>query len=175
MASQWITNLTRSRPPCASLNLHNHGLQVHLQTCTITASNCIFKLVRSRPRSVFPNSLDHGLQVHSYTCSITASKCVSKLALTQPPRVSLTLHDIVLQVRPITASGCILKLARFQPPRVSPTLLDYGLGVHCYVHWITVWWNCGARRQSANHHYSAAPGIVSEGNLWEWAVSTHGA
>jgi len=60
----WVT---RSRPPNASPNVLNLGLQLHLQTRSITASKCISEFH------------DLGLQVHLQTPSITASKCISEL------------------------------------------------------------------------------------------------
>jgi len=39
----WISILARSQSPSESLNSHDYGLQVHLQTCSITASKYIFK------------------------------------------------------------------------------------------------------------------------------------
>ena len=81
----------------------DHGVQVHLQTRSITASMCIS-----------PISLSHGVQAHLQTRSITASK----FALSWPP-------SAYLQTRSITAS----KFARSQPSSVSPNPLDYGLQV----------------------------------------------
>jgi len=83
------------RPPLSSASmLLDHGLQVHLQTrsitaskftlswppsaflqsCSITASMCTSKLVQSRPASASPNLHDHGHQVYVLSRSITASK-----------------------------------------------------------------------------------------------------
>jgi len=117
MACKCISKLARSRPPNASRNSLDRGLQVHLQTRSIAASKCIseFNLIsaskcisdftRSRPPSASPNSLDHGLPVHLQTRSITASKCISILA-------------------PVS------NLARLPPPSASPNSLDHGLGVY---------------------------------------------
>jgi len=104
MASKCISKLPRCRPPSASPNSLDRGLQCR----SITASNCISKLARSRPPSASPNSLDRGLQVYLQSRSITASK-------------------VHLQCRSITASKCISKLARSRPPSASPKSLDYGL------------------------------------------------
>jgi len=93
-ASKYSSSLARSWPPSASPNSFDHslqvrtlmsskyispnsledGLQVHLQTCSITASKGIFTLAQLRPLSVSPISLNYGLQV----CTITASECISK-------------------------------------------------------------------------------------------------
>jgi hypothetical protein len=43
MASKYISNLPRSRPPSVSPSSLDYGLQVHLQTCSITACKEIFK------------------------------------------------------------------------------------------------------------------------------------
>jgi len=48
MACRCIFNLARSRPPSTSPNLLDHGLQVHLQTRSITASECISELTPSQ-------------------------------------------------------------------------------------------------------------------------------
>jgi len=99
-----VRTITASK--CVSYSL-DHGLQVYLQTCSITsskfawsppptasptcsvtASKCIFKLARLWP----PNSQDHGLQVHLQTGSITGSKCISKrarLSFSGAPRIAL--------------------------------------------------------------------------------------
>jgi len=50
---------------------NKHGLQVHLQTRSISASKGISKRARSRPPSVFPISFDHGLHVHINVRRIT--------------------------------------------------------------------------------------------------------
>jgi len=112
-ASKYSSSLPQSRPPSVSPNSLNQGLQVHLQTRSITASRCIsslaplrsasshghglqvhiFKLARLRPPSVSPNSLDHCLQVHLQTHSITASKCISNVARLRPRSLSLSALD----------------------------------------------------------------------------------
>ena len=102
---------------------HNHSLQVHNQSCSIRASNCISKLARSRPVSASPSSLNHSLQLHLQTRSIAASKCISKLPLSWPPSASPNSLDYSLQVniqtRSITASECISKFTR---PRCGGTV-----------------------------------------------------
>jgi len=98
MASEWISTLAQSPPPSASHsltwtwpasaspNLLDHclqvylcvqldlGLQVHLETHSITPSMCIIKFAQSPPPSVSLSSLDCHLQAHlelfsSYACS----------------------------------------------------------------------------------------------------------
>jgi len=76
MASKCLSKRARSRPPSASLSSPNVGLQLHLQTRSITASKCISEFTRSRPPCASPNLLDHGLKVHLSTRSITASKYI---------------------------------------------------------------------------------------------------
>jgi len=121
--NQWIQSQLLSRflpdlpppdcpppsPPPFSLD---HGLQVHLQTCSITGSKCVSKLTRFRP----PSLHDHGLPVPLQTGLIMASKFVQS----QPP-------SAYLQTRMITASKCISKPTRSWPPSVSANSLDWGL------------------------------------------------
>jgi len=73
IASKYSSNLARSRPPSVSPISLLHGLQVYLETRSITASKC-----------VSPNSLDHGLQVYLQTRLITACK----FARAWPPSAS---------------------------------------------------------------------------------------
>jgi len=89
-ASKYSSNLNQSRPPTASPNLHNHSLQVHLQTQSVTAS----KFARTWPPSASTNSLDFGLQVST----IMASKCISKLTQSQLPSVFPNSLNYGLQV-----------------------------------------------------------------------------
>jgi len=83
--------------PSASPYSVDHGLQVHLQTHSIT------------PQSVSLNSLDYDLQVHLRTYLNTASKCISKLTRLQPP----SSHDhglqVNIQIALITASKQIFE------------------------------------------------------------------
>jgi len=142
--------VTRSRPPNASPNLLDRGLQVHLwvqldlglqvhlQTRSITASKCISEFTWSRPPSASPNSLDHGLQVHLQTRMTTASKCISKLTQLRPPNSLDHGLQVHLQIHSITASKCISKYARLPPPSASPNSLDHGLGVYLWVHSIVI-------------------------------------
>jgi len=112
--SQLPSRLPPNRPllstPLISLD---HSLQVHLQTRSITASQCISEF------------------------RTTASKCISELARSRPPSShnhGLQLH---LRTRSITASKCITKLARSRPPSASPNSLDHGLHVHLSTRLIT--------------------------------------
>jgi len=86
--SKYSSNLARSRPPNASPNSLDHGLQVYLQTRSITAC----KFAQACPPSASPISLGHGLQVHLQTRSITASEYISEftwLSFSGPPRIAL--------------------------------------------------------------------------------------
>jgi hypothetical protein len=107
-------------------NSLHHGLQVYLQTRSITASKCMYTLAWSRHPSASPNSLDHGLQVHLHTHLSTVSKCISKLARSLRSSVYLNSPDYGIQVRSITA--CIS----------SPISLDHGLGVYLWVNSIFI-------------------------------------
>ena len=49
--AECIFSLARLQPATASPSSHDLGLQVHLQTSSITASNCISAITRSRPPS----------------------------------------------------------------------------------------------------------------------------
>ena len=90
-------------PPSTRPILLDHGLQVNLQTRSITACRCIPKLTPSHLPSESPNSHEYGLQVRT----IGASKCISKLARLRPPsslHQGLQVHH---QTGSITASECI--------------------------------------------------------------------
>jgi len=125
-ASQNSSKLARLRPPSASPISLDYGLQVYLQTRSITA----FKFAWSWPPSASTHSLDHGLQVLLQTRSIMASKCISKLARFQPSSVSLNSPDYGLQVCPIIPSKCISILARSRPWSVSLSSLDHHFQAH---------------------------------------------
>jgi hypothetical protein len=107
-------------PPSTRPNSLDYGLQVHLQTRSITASKCISKLAQSWPPSVCPNSLDHGIQVPT----IMASKCIYTLARSLPSSVSLNSLDYGLQVhlqsRSIMASKVHLQTRSITPPACIP-------------------------------------------------------
>jgi len=68
------------RPPRVSPPiLIDHGIQVHLQTRLITASDCISQFTRSQHSSASPNSLNHSLQLNYQTCWNMVSMYLSKL------------------------------------------------------------------------------------------------
>jgi len=79
--NQWIESQLPSRlppnrpPPCTSPISLDHSLQVHLQTRSVTASECISKLDQSRPPSAS-----------------------SEFTRSQPPSASLRSFDLRLQV-----------------------------------------------------------------------------
>jgi len=94
--NQWIesqlpSRLPPNRPPLSTPPISlDHSLQVHLQTRSVTASECISKLDRSRPPSASPNSLDHGLKVHHWVNSTSASKFISQFIRSPSPSASQT-------------------------------------------------------------------------------------
>jgi hypothetical protein len=118
MTSKCIPNIARSRPPCESLSSHHLGLPVHLQTCSIPASQCMSKLDQTWLSSASLSSHDLGVQVHLQTSSIMAFKSISKLVHLRPPQVHL-------HTRFITISDCFCMFASSRPPSVSPNMLDY--------------------------------------------------
>jgi len=91
-----LPKFAQSHHSSASPHSLDRGLQVHLQTRSITASESISNLARIRP----PSSPNHGLQLYLGTCSMTASKCISN---------SL---DYSLETRSIMALECIPKFTR---------------------------------------------------------------
>jgi len=113
--SKFSSNLARSSPPQCITKLawlrppssHNHALQVHLQTRSITASKWISKLAHLGP----PSLHDHGLQVHLQTRSIMISECIYKFTRSRHPGVSPNTLDYRLQVHlqtcTISPLGCI--------------------------------------------------------------------
>ena len=138
-------------PPSTCPILIDHGLQVnlwahsisasvHLQTRSITASECMSQFIRSRPpsasseftpsrspssslssqsrsRSASPNSLDHGLRVHLWVHLISVSKWISEFTRCWSPSASPNLLDhslpVHLWVHLISASKCISEFTRF--------------------------------------------------------------
>jgi len=100
-------SLSPSTPP---LSL-DHGLQVHLEPFSLTASWCISKLAQSQPPSIPPNWLHYALQIHPQSRSITASEWSSKFTPSRPPCVSPNTLYYHLQVHLdtcwIMASVCI--------------------------------------------------------------------
>jgi len=115
MASKCISKLAGLRPASA----HDQGLQVHLQTRSITAS----KFAQSWPPcGIPPNSHNHG------------SKCISEQARLRHPSLHEDGLQVLLQTSCITISECISKFTRSRPPSVSLNTLDYRLQVHLQAH-----------------------------------------
>jgi len=71
---QCISKLALSRSRSASVSSLDHGLQVYLQICSITASRSISKLAQLWPAS----SHDYGIQVHLQSHLIMPSECISQ-------------------------------------------------------------------------------------------------
>jgi len=81
--NQWIQSQLPSRhppelppdwpPPSTPPISRDHGLQVSLQTHSITAYKSSFESTLSRPPCASPHSLNYRLQVHLWVNSITAS------------------------------------------------------------------------------------------------------
>jgi len=92
------------QPPSTSPMLLNQSLQVHCQTRSIIASECITQYSQSRPPSASLNPLNHGLQVHLWVHSISALKCISKLAQSWPAIASLSSLNLGLQLHLQTRS-----------------------------------------------------------------------
>ena len=119
----------------------DHSLQVHYQTRSIAASQCISELMITALKCISklaplqpPGSRDHGLQLHLQTRAITASKCISTPARTWLHSASPnSLHhglQMHRQTRSIMGSTSICKLTRSQPPNASLNLLNHDLQVH---------------------------------------------
>jgi len=141
------SNLDRSWLPSISPNMLNCslqssalssldlGVQVHLQTCSITASKCISEFTRSRPPSASPNSLDHGLQMQLWFNSISASKCTSTLPRTRPPSAYLSSLNLGLQVHLQMYSDTVFKYIMKERQRVygdtGVTEVDWATGSIC--------------------------------------------
>ena len=121
-ASRYVSKYARLWPPSS----HNHGLQVHLWTCSITASKCISKLAQSQP----PNSINRSLQVH-----------ISKHVRFRHRSASPNLLDDSLHTCSIVASKCISKYARLLPPRCIALL--------------TWWWTQSVYPSSLDRHFQA--------------------
>jgi len=107
----------------ASAKSLDHVFRMHLETRSITSSECISKLAQLQPPSASTNLLDYDLGEH-----------ISKLARSRPPSVSpnplnygLQVH---LQTRSITILECLSKFTQPLPPSVSPNMFDYHLQVH---------------------------------------------
>jgi len=95
---------TQSLPPSASNpawlwppTWHEHCLQVHHQTPSITDSKCLSEIPSSSHRSGSPKSLHYRVQVNLWVHSISASKCISKLVPSCHPSRSLIALDDHLQ------------------------------------------------------------------------------
>jgi len=138
-----------------SLSLHNHGLQVHLQTRSSIGFECFSTLTGLWPPSASRYSLDLGLL-----------RCISNLAQSWPQIASPSSlnHSIQLNLQThwIMASRCSSEITRSQSP------------VNVNVRMITVWWNSGARLRSAHHHHSTASLTASDRNAKGTAVFAQG-
>ena len=115
-ATKCSSNLARWQPPSASPTPLDHGLHIHLQTCSITASK------------VYPD-----------TSSITACKCISKLTWLRPPihTIMASTPSAYLQTRSIRASKCISNLTQLRPQSVSLSSLDLNFHTHLDLLWST--------------------------------------
>jgi len=138
-ALKYSFNFNRSWTPSASPKSLYLGIQLHLQTCSVTASEWISKFTWSRSPSIspnlpnsglqvrtsmayptsFPNSHNHGLGVHLNVHLITASKCIAKLARLWHP----SSHDCGM-------SKHIIKVAGLCPRSASLSSLDHSHQVH---------------------------------------------
>jgi len=176
MAFKSISKLARSWPPSASPKSLKLGLQVHLQTGSITASmiarSMTSKLIQLRHRPASLKSLNLRLQVHLQSRSVTASTFAQSMASKPvglwPPSASLSSLDlglfVHLQTCSVTASKCISQFTRSQPPSASPNPLDHGLQVHLSIHTITNWqciskffqWACPGAPTITLDNWSAA-------------------
>jgi hypothetical protein len=105
MTSKCISKLARSRPPSASLISLDLGLQVHVQTSSITASRCISEFTQSRSPISSPNSLDHGLEVHLLTRLFTPFQCISEFTRSRSPIASPNSLDRGLQLHHLGATA----------------------------------------------------------------------
>jgi hypothetical protein len=127
--------------PSSPSNFIDHGVQVQLQSRSLTASNSTCKLARLWPPSspqhrlrtysitaskCIPELLDLGFPVHLRSPSITASKFTHPSSQTASPN----LPNYGLQVCTNIACKCIFKLAQSWPPIASSHSLDHGLQVH---------------------------------------------
>jgi len=122
------------------------GLQVLVQSLSITASRLIPNCTESQPTSVSPNYLDYSLQV----CTLIASKCKS------PNLHNLGLH-LHFKFRSIKISKCISKFTPSGPPSGSLNILNYRLRVHLQTCLITA---SKCIPEFAWLSFSGAPGIA---------------
>ena len=120
----------------STILLDHSLLQMHLQTRSITDSECISEFARSLPPSASQNSLYHGLGVYLWVCPTFSSNCIFKLAWSWPQSEVLSSLDLCLQVhlerRSNTASQSISKLVRSRPPSASLNSLNLGLQLHLH-------------------------------------------
>jgi hypothetical protein len=135
-----------SRPPI----LRDHGLQMHLQSCSIMVTKCISKLARTLLPSASPNSLYWAVQLHLWAHSVIVSKCISKLNKSRPPfshhdcvQVHLHTRSIVVSkwISELTRSHpqkCISKLVRSPPSHASLSSTKNSLQVYLWVHSIFI-------------------------------------
>jgi hypothetical protein len=65
----WITKLARLQPP----RLNDHSLQVHLETCSITASEFITQFTQPSLSYALPIALKHRLQPVQIYCVLMGS------------------------------------------------------------------------------------------------------
>jgi len=142
MKSQPPSRLPPNRPPeCASPNLLDHSLGVHLWAHSILAPKWMSKLTRTPSPSASLSLLNLSLRLHLQTSSITASKSDPKLARSWPPNASPNSFDhglqVCLQTCSISAPKCISKLAPSRPPRASLGSLNLGLQLHLQTYTIT--------------------------------------
>ena len=122
----YIYELTRLQLPSS----HDHGLQVPLQTRTITAS----KIAQSRPPSVSSISLEYGAQDRT----VMVSKCLTKLTRSWYRSASLCSlnHDlrVYLQIPMIATSRCISNIGRLWPLTIFRSSLDCYF--EAYLEWL---------------------------------------
>jgi len=153
-AYKCISKFAQSRPPCASPNLHDHGLQVYLHTHSITACKFTWSWSPSPSpnflaygpqvctimalKCISPNSLNQGLQVFLQTLSIIASNFAQSWPQIQSPNSLDPGLGVHLQTCSITASKCLSKYAQWLPPSASPNAHDHGLRVYLSVHSIVI-------------------------------------
>ena len=129
-ASKFSYDPDWSWPPSASPNLPDHGLQVYLQSCFITASKCISQFTQSRPRSASPRVLNDSLQLHLQTCSSTALKLMTEFTWSRSQTECPKTLDPSHQVRTSIALQVSSTLARLWPRSASLSSLTFGLQMH---------------------------------------------
>ena len=119
ITSKYSSNLAQSQPASTLPNSLNHGLRVHIQIQSITASKLArlqpLKFILTLAQSWPPSLHDHSLQEHLHTRSIEALECISKFTQSWSP--NLLNHGL---------------------PSVCPNSLHYGYQVHLWVHSIFI-------------------------------------